>query len=180
MELEKCINGRRSVRSYQDKPVSKEDIAKILKAGVMAPSSRNRKPWKFIVITNKEKIREISAKVKSALRLLGGKFGERAESEEDVIFYEAPLLILIVAEEEPKSTLIDCVLAAENMMLEGYNLGLGSCYIGLMNKMEEDSVYLKTLGINENQKLYCPLIFGYPTVWPQPKDRKPIIQKRID
>lgn len=167
------------MRSYEDKPVAEEDITKLLKAGVMAPSSRNRLPWKFIVITNKEKIREISTKVKSALRLLGGKYGERAESKEDVIFYEAPLLILIVAEEETKSTLIDCVLAAENMMLEGYNLGLGSCYIGLMNKMD-DPAYLKTLGINENQTLYCPLIFGYPTLWPQPKEREPEIQNRIE
>jgi len=111
---------------------------------------------------------------------LGGIYKERGESSEDVIFYEAPLLILIVAEETSKSTLIDCVLASENMMLEGYNLGLGSCYIGLMNKMGDDSDYLKTLGINENQTLYCPLIFGYPKVWPEPKDREPQIQKRID
>jgi len=180
MELEKCIMGRRSVRSYEDKPVSEETIAKLLKAGVMAPSSRNKLPWKFIVITNKEKIKEISGKVKDSLRLLGGIYKERGDAKEDVIFYGAPLLILIVAQEESKSTLIDCVLAAENMMLEGYNLGLGSCYIGLMNKMGEDTAYLKTLGINENQTLFCPLIFGYPTVWPEPKDREPQVQKRIE
>ncbi len=179
MELEECITHRRSVRSYQDKPVPEEDIQKLLKAGAMAPSARNLQPVRYIVITNKEKIKDLSGKVKEALSSLGDKYGKRAESEEDLIFYEAPLLILLVGDKE-KWTKNDCALAAENMMLRGYELGLGSCYIGLMNKIEEDRETLSSIGIDEGQQLYCPLIFGYPTQWPPPKTREAKIQKRIE
>ena len=179
MELEECITHRRSVRSYQDKPVPEEDIQKLLKAGAMAPSSQNRQPVRFIVITNKEKIQELSVKVKQALSSLGGKYGERANTEEDTIFYGAPLLILLVGDRE-KRTSGDCELAAENMLLQAYNLGLGSCYIGLMNKIGEDRETMKSVGLEESQKLYCPLIFGYPTQWPTVKTREPIVQKRIE
>lgn len=179
MEVEECILSRRSVRSYQGKPVPEEDTQKILKAGAMAPSSRNRQPVRFIVITNKEKIKELSKKVKEKLCLLGDKYSERGKSEEDVIFYGAPLLILLVGDREQR-TGGDCELAAENMMLQARELGLGSCYIGLMNKIGDDRETLESLGIEEGQELYCPLIFGYPTQWPPPKTRDAIVQKRIE
>ena len=179
MELEECIQSRRSVRNYQDKPVPEEDIQKLLKAGAMAPSARNLQPVRYILITNKEKIRELSGKVKEALMPLGEKYGKRAKSEEDLIFYGAPLLILLVGDKE-KWTKNDCALAAENMMLQAHELGLGSCYIGLMNKIGDDRETLSSIGIEEGQELYCPLIFGYPTQWPPSKTRDANVQKRIE
>lgn len=44
-----AITTRRSIRKYKDKPVAKEVITEILQAGILAPSSKNRQPWKFIV-----------------------------------------------------------------------------------------------------------------------------------
>lgn len=48
---------RVSIRKYEDKPVEKEKILQILKAGMQAPSARNQQPWEFYVVTDKEKIR---------------------------------------------------------------------------------------------------------------------------
>ncbi|MFP3950261.1 MAG: nitroreductase family protein [Candidatus Micrarchaeia archaeon] len=178
MEVEECILSRRSVRAYQDKTVAEEDIQKILKAGAMAPSAKNLQPVRSIVITNKEKIKELSGKVKEKLKQLGGRYKEKAETEEDIVFYGAPLLILLVGNRE-KWTKVDCALAAENMMLQARAMGLGSCYIGFMNKIGDDQETLGTLGIEENQELYCPLIFGYPEGWPQEKEREPEVQNWI-
>ena len=100
MEFEECIFSRRSVRAYQDKEVPEGDIRKILKAGAMAPSAKNLQPVRYIVITNKEKIKELSGKVKEKLKQLGGKYEERAETEEDIVFYGAPLLVLLVGNRE--------------------------------------------------------------------------------
>ncbi|MBD3397719.1 nitroreductase family protein [Candidatus Micrarchaeota archaeon] len=179
MEVEDCILSRRSVRTYQDKAIQEEDIQKILKAGAMAPSAKGIHPARYIVITNKEKIKELSGKVKEKLKQGGGKYAERAEKEEDIIFYRAPLLILLVGDRE-KWTKIDCALAAENMMLQARALGLGSCYIGLMNKIGGDRETLSALGMEEEQELYCPLVFGYPAQWPHPKTREANVQKRIE
>ena len=178
MEVEECIFSRRSVRAYQDKEVPEGDIRKILKAGAMAPSAKNLQPVRYIVITNKEKIKELSGKVKEKLKQLGGKYEERAETEEDIVFYGAPLLVLLVGNRE-KWTKVDCALAAENMMLQARDMGLGSCYIGFMNKIGDDRETLGALGIEEDQELYCPLIFGYPEEWPQEKERDPEVQNWI-
>ena len=50
---------RVSIRKYQDKPVEKEKIMQILKAGMQAPSACNQQPWEFYVVTDKEKIEDV-------------------------------------------------------------------------------------------------------------------------
>lgn len=47
--MQEAIKNRRSIRKYKDTPVSREQIVEILHAGMLAPSSKNRQPWKFIV-----------------------------------------------------------------------------------------------------------------------------------
>jgi len=54
MELDACIKGRRSIRRYEEKPVPKEIIEKLLNAGISAPSGMNLQPWRFVVIENKD------------------------------------------------------------------------------------------------------------------------------
>ncbi len=180
METEKAILGRRSVRDYQDKAVPEEAVQKILKAGAMAPSAMGVHPCRFIAITDRKIIKELSGKVKGKAGILG--FGawlaERAKIREDVIFHGAPLLILVVAEKSDWAP-TDCALAAQNMMLQAYDLGLGSCFIGFATMLKDDKEALRSLGLKDNQALYCPLIFGYPTAWPKPKDQEAKVQKKI-
>lgn len=51
---------RISVRKFEDRPVEKEKIVQVLKAGMQAPSACNQRPWEFYVVTDKEKIQELS------------------------------------------------------------------------------------------------------------------------
>ena len=60
----KAIRERRSVRNFEKKTVDKKLLEKIIQAGKYAPSAKNKQPWRFIVITNKEFIRELSREVK--------------------------------------------------------------------------------------------------------------------
>ena len=55
MELMEGILSRRSVRKYEDKPISKEILERIIKAGQYAPSAHNTQPWEFLVIQEKYK-----------------------------------------------------------------------------------------------------------------------------
>jgi nitroreductase len=153
----------------------------MLKAGAMAPSAMDTQPCRFIVITDRARIRELSDRVKSRLGAigLGARIAERMKLKEDVIFYGAPLLILIAAERADMRA-IDCALAAQNMFLQAYDLGLGSCFIGFASwALRDDRETLRSVGINDSQDLFCPLIFGYPKEWPHGKDREAKIQKRI-
>lgn len=178
MELETAINGRRAVREYQGKEVPKEAIEKILHAGAMAPSAMDRQPCRFIVIADKKKILELSKKVveKAAASGAAARIAERAKTMEDPIFYGAPLLVLIVAEKGKWAT-IDCSLAAQNMLLMAYSLGLGSNFIGYATMMADDRKLLSSFGIEDSQDLICPLIFGYPKQWPEAKVRGAKVQK---
>jgi len=180
MEVEKAILGRRSVRNYLDKTVPDDVLAKILKAGAMAPSARDAQPCRFIVITDRKKMMWLSDKVKDKAGALGigARLVERMKLKEDILFYGAPLLILIVAE-KTDWTETDCALAAQNMMLQAYGLGLGSCFIGFANMLAEDLETMRQLGLKESQRLYCPVIFGYPKEWPKAKDRDALVQMRI-
>jgi nitroreductase len=180
METEKAILGRRAVREYEEKAVPEKYIQEILKAGAMAPSSMDMQPCRFIVIEDRVKIKELSAKVKDNAGLLGfgARIAERMKVMEDAFFYGAPLLILVVAKKSDNAP-VDCALATQNMMLRAYDLGLGSCFIGYMNLLRDDTETKRELGVLDSQELYCPLIFGYPKKWPKAKDRSARIQKRI-
>ncbi|MFH1126173.1 MAG: nitroreductase family protein [Candidatus Altiarchaeota archaeon] len=182
MDVDECIKGRRSVRSYLDKPVEGGKIDAILDAGAMAPSAMNRQPCRFTVVEKKEKIRELSDKTKNNVGLLGVglKIVESLKVKEDVIFYNAPLLIVIsIPKEQDGWSKLDCALAAENMMLKAFSMGLGSCYIGFARSLNNDKEALKDLEVPKDYEIMAPLIFGYPKDWPKPKEKKAKVLKWI-
>jgi nitroreductase len=59
------------------------------------------------------------------------------------IFYNAPLMIMVLARSDADFPQIDCSLAAENMMLAAESLGIGSCWIGLGMPLSNDRTILK-------------------------------------
>jgi len=184
MELDQCISGRRSIRKYKDTAVPKEIIDKILKAGTMAPSGMNAQPWNFVVIENRDTINDLSKKTKSILLKVPWpeEFRKAFQSEKDVIFYGAPLLILVSVpkrEEMRNVNLLDCGLAAENMFLTACQEGLGSCFIGFASFLNQEPNTLAEVGIPNDYELMAPLIFGYPAESPAQKPRETKILKWI-
>jgi nitroreductase len=170
-----AITRRRSIRKYLDKPVSREIIDTLLNTAVMSPSAMNRQPWRFIVIENRQRIRELSEKVKKQMNLLGyaHRLAEIIQSKNDTIFHGAPLLIIITAEKDDKWSRINCGIIAQSMFLAAYSLGLGSCYIGFANTLNNDSTTLKELKVPENHEIIAALIFGYPAETKEQPKRGP-------
>jgi nitroreductase len=165
MELEACIKGRRSVRSYSDEPVSKKQIEAILEAGTWAPTGMDREPWRFIVIEDKKLIKYVSEATKLAIKKMMPTLAERFSTEEDIICYNAPVLILICSEKDPRWSglnLLDCVLATQNMFLKAYEMGLGTCYMGYVGFLNGKPEILKKIGVPENYELKVPFILGHP------------------
>ncbi|MFO8077674.1 MAG: nitroreductase [Thermoplasmatota archaeon] len=177
----KVIKGRRSIRSFQEKPVEKELIEEIIQAGRFAPSAKNRQPWKFIVITNRDLINHLSTEVKNQMkRMLKHRFFYQfflkslrkkktlqfltavAYSKDDSIFYEAPVLVFVVSK---KGVFNDesCACCAQNMMLAAHSKGLGSCWIGFANVLGLKRKTLRELKIPGKYHIAASLIFGYPS-----------------
>lgn len=150
------LKGRRSIRSFQDKPIPEKEIEMILEAGRWTPSASHRQPWEFIVIKNKEILEKIS---KNAFY---GKF-----------IKEAPVAIAIVGKMKTSSKwyIIDTSLVSMSMMLMAWSLGIGTCWIGTLNRQKVK----KLLGLRENDHLLTVLPFGYIKGGiPDPKPRKPL------
>lgn len=179
MELDVCIKGRRSVRAYTEEPVSKEQIQTILEAGTWAPTGMDRQPWKFIIIENKKLIKLVSDETKTAVQQMMPPLAERFCTEVDIICYNSPVLILICTEKDQQwenINLLDSVLAAQNMFLKAYELGLGTCYMGFVSLLNSKPDILKKIGVPENYRLMVPFILGHPkTKQGKGKRNKPLI-----
>ncbi len=183
MELDVCIKGRRSVRAYTNESVLKEQIEAVLDAGTWAPTGMHREPWKFIVIEDKQLIKYISEETKSLVQQMMPPLASQFSTDADIVCYNAPVLILLCTEKDEQwdnVNLLDCVLATQNMFLKAYELGLGTCYMGFINFLNNKPEALKKAGVPENCKMMVPFILGHPkTVQGKGKRNKPVIQKWI-
>lgn len=183
-----AIFDRRSIRNYQETPLPKEMIETILKAGILAPSSKNRQPWEFIVVSGDAKVEMLAAMEQGLARekenpLLPDSSPFLSGAVHTLsIMKQAPVTIFIV------NTLgidLDTTLnaeqrifelcnaqsigaAIENMTLAATELGLGSLWIcDTYFAFEELNSWLGCDG-----QLIAALTLGYPNEAPSPRPRK--------
>lgn len=171
-EVLEAIYKRRSIRNYKDKRVSKKIIGEILKAGVMAPSAMNQQPWRFIIIQNRKiisKLAEISA-IECIKNGTAKKYGVDFSGE--MIFYNAPVVVLVCGKKGYEWLRDDVNLCVQNMFLAAYSLGLGSCWIGFARCLNKNKQARKILKLPKEIEIVAPLIFGYSN------QNKNIIPKR--
>jgi nitroreductase len=165
MELDDCIKGRRSIRSYTDDQVSKEDIESVVEAAIWAPSGMNRQPWRFIIIEDKKLIEYISDETKKVVGEIMPQMAAQMRTKADVICYNAPALILICTEKDAiwgQTNLLDSVLAAQNMFLKAHEMGLGTCYMGFITFLNSKPDVLRKVGIPEGYEMTVPMVLGHP------------------
>ncbi len=176
------IQDRQSVRDYTDREVPDESIQKIIVAGTQAPTALGLQPWRFVVVRDRDLMRRISDYCKPVLaesiegepRYPGTEFFLAALKDPGYsIFYNAPVLILVLGAREVVSSVIDCALCAENMLLAAWALGLGSCWVGSATLVEQSPDLLTALKVPGDHRIVAPLIFGYPaTPLPPKRERR--------
>lgn len=149
VDFDVIVNTRRSIREYDGREVSDEDILKILKAGMQAPGSRlGAEPWEFVVVRNRKTLADI------------GEIKPRVAN--------APVAIVLVANIERAFYKTvwqqDMGAAAENMLLEAVNLGLGGLWNGVAPDEERMAKIGEIIGIDDigDLKPYCIITVGYP------------------
>lgn len=152
MDVYECILKRRSVRSFRGDEIPEEALERILEAARWSPSASNRQPWEFIIIRDKETLREISALAK-----YGG------------FISQAVLAIAVVTNPATRWHIIDGSTAVQNMTLAAWEMGIGTCWIGSLEREEAK----KILDIPDDLHLLTVLPFGYPAEIGE-SDRKPI------
>ncbi len=183
-----AIKSRRAIRSFEDKPLPDSAIQTLLEAATYAPSAINVQPWKFSIVTNKEAMKQLSDTAKPALIRMLPDVGEeglvglkkRLSDPNFNIFYNAPLLIFVSGVKSPYAV-YDCSMAAQNMMLAAYTLGVGSCWIGTAVGLANDPKIKTELGVPNDHEVHAAIIFGYTKSFPEAPPKRPaVVLKRID
>jgi Nitroreductase len=165
------IMARTSIRSFTGDPVSKEQLETILKAGMAAPSAMNVQPWRFVVLTDKDKIAEV--------------FGSGFRGE---MFTQAGAVIVVCGETtmmrkpfgQPDAPEVemdnifwfeDCSAATENILLAVKALGLGAVWTAGYPADDRTTPIAEALGIPEGTDILCVIPVGVPAEDPAPKDK---------
>jgi len=170
MNLRDVLYGRRSVRTYTSEKLDKTTIEVLLDAAVHAPTAVHEEPWQFVVIQDKSLLNRLSDRAKKLVAEeiqknptdQGKHLLAIVSNPEFNIFYDASTLIAIAVKPMSAFVTADAWLAAENMLLAAYGLGLGSCVIGFGVSVLNTAETKKELGIPAEMLVVAPMIFGKP------------------
>jgi nitroreductase len=146
-ELLDVMYSRRSIREFGDEPVSDEQVAAMLKAGMAAPSAQNLQPWHFVVVRKRKKLDALSEVHKYAHMLA-----------------KAPLAIIVCGDEDVSSKhwVEDTCAATQNILLAATALGLGGVWVSLYPKKKHQKQVRELLDIPDHVGVLCALAIGHP------------------
>ena len=189
--LLKLLRAKRSIRLYKDKKVPRELIEKVFDAMRYAPSAGNARAWRYIILSDQEKILRLDEEiVKVNYDYLGYQSVEQAlehlKSSGRSLFYKAPHLIVLYYRTVEKNTVMvglranDAGIALTYGMLEAESLGLGTCWIGMVQgAVSRNKEILNILGIKG--MVLGAFTLGYPAVkYRRTVPRPPLKIKGLD
>lgn len=150
MDFKELIEKRHSVRSYKDEFIDNEILEKLIDCAKLAPTSRNKKPCEFFIITDKILLEKLSVSKSGGSQMLK----------------DAAAAIVVAADSEKSDVWIeDASIAMTYLHLAATDLGLGSCWIQLRNRQttggQNSDDYVKDLlGLRDSLKVLAILALG--------------------
>jgi len=158
LTLDEIIRKRRSIRAYEKEPVSSETLRLIIEGARFAPSARNAQPWRFVAVTDKQKVDMIFAKALGGI--VSNSWAETAPAF-IVACAEKSLLVHILAAGVKRIPYyyLDIGAAIEHILLKAAELGLGTCWIGWFNEKAIRNI----LRIPRSIEIVSLIAIGYPS-----------------
>lgn len=151
------IHNRKSVRSYQNKEVTREQLEVLLKAAMAAPTAMDKRPWVFVVVTDRETLNKLSE---------GLPYAKMLKEVSAAVF---------VCGDTSKTTddfwITDCSAASENLLLAAEATGLGAVWTAVYPDKSRINHVRKILGIPSNIIPLNCIPVGYPAGKEKPKDK---------
>jgi len=155
---------RRSHRKFTDQEIDAEDVKLILRAALMAPTSKGMRAWQFVIVDDKTDLEKLSD-----AKDMGGQF-----------IKGAPLAVVVLGDPMQNDCWVeDGSIAAISMQYQAEDLGLGSCWVqmrgrGLSDGTTADTVIRGILDIPENFSVLCVVAFGHKA-----DERKPQNEEKL-
>jgi nitroreductase len=155
MQTWEAITSRRNVRSFADRPIPAADLDQILEAGRRSPSSQNWQPWDFVLVTDREQLRELAKVWQGA--------GHVAESAATIV------VVGPAADNAFRRAQLDLGQATMAMMIAAAGLGIGSSHAGVADMARVREL----LGIPDDRDWALLISLGYPAGRPLAPIRHP-------
>jgi len=146
------LYSRRSIRKYTGQLVEPEKIDRLIEAALLSPTSKNNKAWVFVPITDKMILKQLSIARPGSAAMLS----------------EAPFAMVVCGNPQESTVWIeDGSIAAIIIQLTAHDIGLGSCWIQIRNRMHNENLsaseYVKRiLQLPEHLEVECIISIGYP------------------
>ena len=178
MNFQELLKNRRSIREFQEKEVPLSLIKEIIQDTILAPTSSNLQPCRFVIIRNREYMRKLSDESKRTLLADLTKdptsvirnYEAALRNKGFNVFYNAPVLVLVVGPDDLYSIDIDVALTVSYLMFSATSRGLGTCWIGLGAHIRDRHTLLE-MGIPTGYRIIAPVIIGYPISIPPASER---------
>lgn len=155
------IMTRTSIRKFKaDKPIPKDTLETILKAGMAAPTAVNKQPWAFVAVTDRatlDSLQQASPNYRletaTAAIVVCGDLSKALEGDAQAYWVQ------------------DCSAATENILLAAHGLGIGAVWCGAYPIADRVKDVSKVLGLPETIVPLDVICLGYPDEDPMPKDK---------
>jgi nitroreductase len=164
VDLFEGIYTRRSIRQYTDKPVAREQLIEVIKAGTWAPSGRNNQPWRFVLVQSSEARKELAKHTKyhTIIEQAGACIAVFADKS------------AMYSEVKDHQALGACL---QNMLLAAHALGLGAVWLGEILKKADE--VRKLLGLSGDMELMAVVALGHPLSRKHSSERKDVSEVLI-
>lgn len=137
---------RRSYRKYTDQPVEQEKLDYILRCALMAPAGKRLNPWEFVVVTDRDVLRQMSA-----CRTYGSQMFDTAQAA----------IVVALHTDVTDVWMCDGSIAAAHILLAAADQGLGACWCMVHQREDADALIKSLTGVPEDMSVLCVISLGY-------------------
>lgn len=168
MEFMDVLLKRRSTRKFSDEKITKDELDRILKAGLLAPSSMNRKPVNFLVVERKETLRQLANAKDHGSELIAG----------------ADKAIVVIADTMVADTWCeDSSIALTYLHLAATDLGIGSCWVQIHLRQKDgvdaEEIVRDIVKIDSHYRIVGIMALGHSDDIPDPHTIDDIDKEKI-
>ncbi|HOO55586.1 MAG TPA: nitroreductase family protein [bacterium] len=153
-----AIFTRRTIRRYKPDPVSEDDIQDLIRAAMCAPSTGRQEPWQFVIIDDRELLKEIQE---------GFPYGNMIE--------KVPVAILVCCDQSLEihkwHGIMDCSAAVENILIAANYKKLGSAWLGVYPDDKMMELFRNLVGLPEHVIPFALVAIGHPAEEKLPKEK---------
>ena len=167
----RAILGRQSIRDFTERKIPGAILEELLRCAIAAPTANNMQTWRFHVISDQETIERLKSVIENVIHNMEGR---------KVKFYgfnNPAAIILITNDRRNANGMLDCAVAAENLMLAAHSLGIGSVWNNVLKSLNDEikiRALLEEFGISGKHDVYAMICLGYP------KGTTKKIERRMD